>query len=358
MKIIFLLLLIVFGNCYDAKKENPNYPLKSLFINNTINPYPIPSYSISFLSKDLPGTAVVVKKFNSTYYALIENETNTNLLTLYTSTNALDFSSTGQTINTSNFSNTGGSIRFFFSHNSILYYASFSNLSYYTDVNTQNIVSTSTYRYYTYSNGSFSSLQTKTIPSIAGISASSSYDPRCISSLNNQIILLNNSNLSSNGSTTYGNSIWTGDLQNNTFSNLTSSPSFSGPRTTPSCSQIDSTIYMYGGYKYGCSSGSCQYTDLWSSTDGSSYIKVSSNFNYFTGNLIKLNNGTFLAVSSINSSGYKSTDNGANWSSIVITSGSTTTGVITASSLSVGSETDGSKVFIYSPTKVYYGTIP
>ena len=357
MKIIFLLLLILFGNCYDAKKENPNTPLKSIFLTYTLNPYPIPSYGISFLSKDLPGTALIVKKFNSTYYAMIENDTNTNLVTLYTSSNGLDFNSTGQTINLSNFSSSGNT-RFFFSHNSILYYASFSNLSYFTDPQTQNIVSTSTYRYYTYSNGLFSSLQTKTIPSIAGISASA-YDIRCISSLSNQIILLNSSNFFSSGSTTYGNSIWSGDLQNNSFSNLTSSPAFSGPRTSPLCSQIDSTIYLYSGFKAGCSSGgSCQYTDLWSSTYGSTYTRVNSNFNFFAGNLIKLNNGTFLAISGINSSGYKSTDNGANWSSIVITSGTTTTGGITSSSTSVGSETDGSKVFLYSPTKVYYGTIP
>jgi len=357
MKIIIFLLLILLLNCYDAKKENPNTPIISLFLTYNLNPYPFNNINITFQSKDLPGAAIAIKKFANVYYALIENENNTNLVTLYTSSNGTDFSNSGQTINISTLSSFGNT-RFFFSHNSEIYYASISNVSFNLDQN-QNVVSTSTYKYYTYSNGLFSSLQTKTIPSIAGINGNSTYNARCINSLNNNLFILNDLNNFNSGSTSYGNSIWTGDLQNNTFSNLNSSPAFSSPRSSFFCSQIDSTIYLFGGIKTGCSGGNCQYTDLWSSLDGNTYTRVNSNFNYNNVNFIKLNNGALLAIPGINNGSAKSTDGGANWSSIYITSGVVSTGGnFTSTSSSVGLETDGITVFIYSPNKVYYGNIP
>ncbi len=51
-----------------------------------------------------------------------------------------------------------------------------------------------------------------------------------------------------------------------TYTNLSSSPGYTTPRTSPSCSNVDSTTYLYGGYRTNYSAGSsCSYTDLYSS---------------------------------------------------------------------------------------------
>jgi hypothetical protein len=129
MKIYFLLAILFsfFINCYDVKEDLSllKTPNASLLLNYIL--YPKNNFNfISFNSKDLPGIPRSLLKVNNTTYSLIENDTNSNILTLYQSTDGLNFSSTGHSFDSLLL--TGDKNNLYFISNTLYYISTWSSI--------------------------------------------------------------------------------------------------------------------------------------------------------------------------------------------------------------------------------------
>ncbi len=336
--VIFQLIFLI--SCYEAKNEVPlqRQPIFSLLLNVTLYPINYNTFSnlINLSSKNLPGTIVYVKKIGSTYFVLIEKINNVNLLELYVSTNGIDFENTNQIIDSTNFSTNGK--RFLFSYNNEIIYMLLYNL-----------FNNNSYKYYSYVNGI---LSLNNFTPTQGVGQPRIFE--CIYTYNSELRAV--ISINDLATSTYTGNTFSITNSFQTYTNLSSSPGYTTPRTSASCSIVDSTIYLYGGYRTNCSTGSiCNYTDLYSSQDGVSFNKINSDFqSNLSGNdrIIKLGDNSLLFIPSF-FSGYQSKDSGSSWSLVSFSAGSS----VAVPNL-IGVASSGNTVFIYSPTKVYYGVVP
>ncbi len=337
MKIYFLITVLFsfFINCYDVKEDISllKTPNASLLLNYVL--YPKNNSNIVFLSsQSLPGTTIYVKKIGATYYALIEDSNNINLLKLFISLNGLDFEDTNHIIDSTNFTPNGK--RFLFSKNNEIIYTYINNL-----INNNN------YNYYSYINGNWN---LNNFSPIQGVGQYHILD--CLYIYNNElrgVISVNDP-----ATFTYTGNIYSITNSFQTFTNLSSSPGYTTPRSSVNCSVVESTVYLYGGFRTNCSSGNCNYIDLYSSQNGTNFSKINSDFQTnLMGNdrIIKVGENTLLALPYF-FNGYLSNDSGNSWSSISFSIGTT----VSNPNL-VGLASSGDRVFIYSVNKVYYGSV-
>jgi hypothetical protein len=329
MKIYFL-ITVLFSfliNCYDVKEDLSllKTPNASLLLNYVL--YPKNNFNfLSFNSKDLPGIPRSLLKVNSTTYSLIENDTNSNILTLYQSTDGLNFSSTGYSFDSLLL--TGNKNNLYFISNT-LYYISTSS----------SIFNFNPYSYLTYTtNTGWSGITTGNYNN----APNSSNQLNCIYYFNNKLFLSLESKIMSL------------DVTNGNLTDESSSPGYSGPRSNASCFVTNTSVYLSGGFR---NSGgfSTNYTDFYKSDDGVTFVRKSTQTSLQGGSTIygvqvndKIILCSFACTSSIN--------NGEIWSNILYIN---INGSIVTSGLNpISLITDGEIVYLYSSNgKVYYGKL-
>jgi hypothetical protein len=322
---LFLIILFLLLNCIDNKVENNLSPLLSYIVSFRL--YPISSLnSVNLNSSNLPGTPRAVIRANGTTYGLIENDSNSNILTLYQSSDGINFSSTGHSFDSTSI--TGGN------KNNLIF---ISNTLHYVS-SAFSILNFSPYSYLTYtSNNGWSAINTLNYTN----APNSSSQLNCIYYFNNTLYLSLESKIMSL------------DISNGNLTDLNSSPGYSGPRGGSNCFVTNSSVYLSGGYRTSGGS-STSFTDFYKSDDGLTFIKKTSALplNSTSSSGIQLNNGKLILCSFACTT---SSDNGENWTvSVSINVNNTFVSNINI----ISNITDGESIYLYSSSgKVFYGKL-
>ena len=324
MKIILISIILFFLNCTATKVENKLNPLLSYIVSFRLYPISSSLYSINLNSSNLPGTLRAVIRANGTTYGLIENDTNSNILTLYQSSDGINFSNTGHSFDSTSI--TGNKNNLIFISNTLHYVSLGFSIS-----------NGFSYSYLTYtSNNGWSAINTLNYTN----APNSSTQLNCIYYFNNTLYLSLESKIMSL------------DITNGNLTDLNSSPGYSGPRAGSYCFVTDTSVYLSGGYRTGGSSTS--FTDFYKSDDGLTFIKKTNTLPLTGTNIfgVQLNNGKLVLC------GYACTtsnDNGENWSTSLTIN---VNGTYTSTNNIISNITDGEKFYLYSSSgKVYYGSL-